>query len=66
MPQVKGVGASRLDPNGTWFVGNNIVQTAFDIEGKSVAVPEPASLTLLGVTAVGLLGYGCRNRKRAA
>jgi hypothetical protein len=66
MPQVKGVGASRLDPNGTWFVGNNIVQTAFDIEGKSVAVPEPGSLTLLGVTAAGLLGYGWRNRKRAA
>jgi hypothetical protein len=30
------------------------------------AVPEPASLTMLGVGAAGLLGYGWRRRRRAA
>lgn len=32
----------------------------------TTATPEPASLTLLGFGAVGLLGYGWRRRKRAA
>jgi hypothetical protein len=30
------------------------------------AAPEPTSLTLLGIGAVGIIGYGWRRRKRAA
>jgi hypothetical protein len=35
-------------------------------ETSTGATPEPASLTLLGVGALGLLGYGWRRRRRAA
>jgi PEP-CTERM motif len=38
---------------------------AFRIEGTT-AIPEPASLTLLGFGTVGLLGYGWRRRKQPA
>jgi hypothetical protein len=32
----------------------------------ATAVPEPASLTLLGLGALGLLGYGWRRQQQAA
>jgi hypothetical protein len=53
-------------------VGNGGNGQAFDVVGLSaqirtaVAVPEPASLTLLGFGAAGLLGYGWRRRWRSA
>jgi hypothetical protein len=34
--------------------------------GPTTAVPEPGSLTLVGIGAVGLIGYGWRRRGRIA
>jgi hypothetical protein len=42
--------------------GNGFV----DIEPAVSGVPEPSSLTLLGIGSLGLLGYGWRRRKQVA
>jgi hypothetical protein len=40
--------------------------TALGFGPAATAAPEPASLTLLGLGALGLLGYGWRKRRQAA
>jgi hypothetical protein len=51
--------------DGTADSGGLVTQFGFGPAAASAA-PEPASLTLLGIGALGLLGYGWRRRKQAA
>ena len=48
--------------------GAGSAQATYSVEGTPLitGAPEPASRTLLGIGAAGLLGYGWRRRKRAA
>jgi hypothetical protein len=39
---------------------------SFEVASAVSGVPEPSTLTLLGLGSLGLLGYGWRRRKQAA
>jgi hypothetical protein len=53
-----------FDNNGSGFF-TAFGEAAFELKSSPTAVPEPASLTLLGLGACGLLRYGWRRRKQA-
>jgi hypothetical protein len=70
---VSGFDSSRLTFDATDvfmnFQGINTKSDSFvtaDVTFAPTAAPEPASLTLMGLGAAGLLGYGWRRRKRPA
>jgi len=54
----------------TWTWGNVSAGTADSFEvivpSPATAVPEPSALTLLGIGAVSLVGYGWRRRRKSA
>jgi hypothetical protein len=57
-----------LTPGGSfvWGAGGVPGTSTFTATTQTTTAPEPASLTLLGVGAVDLAGYGWRKRRRAA
>jgi hypothetical protein len=56
-------GGIAVDPQGNVFSSD--VQSVNVFAPLTFAVPEPSSLTLLGIGTISLLGYGWRRRKRA-
>jgi hypothetical protein len=50
----------------TWGTGNHADSLTVQIGPAATAAPEPASLTLLGIGGLSLLGYGWRRRRQAA
>jgi hypothetical protein len=63
---IKDVGPHAISQNGEPFTVATDDRGAFRVDASSNAVPEPASLTMLGLGALGFAGYAWRRRKKAA
>ena len=65
--RVPGRAVKREVPSGNFMVRRSAcVGAVTPSDRAATAAPEPASLTLLGLGALGLLGYGWRRRQQAA
>jgi hypothetical protein len=61
-------GLHGTNTNGAGFVTDNDSRGAFEVTGtltQAVAVPEPSTLALLGLGALGLVGYRWRRRRQS-
>jgi hypothetical protein len=62
---VSGTDAISQDGGSTWQPNGSQTFGAFEVFGNAgPVVPEPASLTLLGIGIAGIAGYGWRRRKQ--